>query len=83
MIHINYINSESNVHEGFNFYKRDDPIIDNFYLNNNNDKYYPCDKSCKSSSDNEHCKLCTENYYFKVTKTSIIPGLCFRDIKEG
>ena len=74
--------SDSDGTKGFNCYSESDPIIDNYYLGDD-DKYYKCNDSCKNCTDDKNCISCNNNYYFLAWKNnSIKPGLCHDDIKE-
>ena len=72
--------SNNNKKIGFNCYKKDDPLIDNYYEENNT--FHLCDISCKTCN-RTHCKTCNDSYYFIANdKDEIISEKCHQDLKE-
>ena len=77
------IESESHNVDGFNCYLENDQNIKNngYYLDNNNNAFYPCHSSCKTCSNGNSCETCKNGYYFKADKNNIIINdICYTSI---
>ena len=65
----------------FNCYKNDDSkILEHYFLDSKDNRFYECDKSCKTCKNNKTCDECNNLYYKKKDN---LTDLCYDATPDG
>ena len=78
---------DSNEDDHFNCYKTSsgDDIINHYYLDKTDGKYYECNESCKTCESASDCLECSDGYHYKIDKlvNNKLTDICYKTEPSG